>query len=141
MQDIVVRIVKKMWKGAKYCPDIIVELEKYGIKVSEKTVIDTAKRLGLKGADVYSRIFKHPEIIDKWWKDFEKREEESAMKLLQRKNIKGMEGVGNARHIAGCTIADELNERGVEAQEIINTLLDKGFEAEEIERIRKDVGF
>ena len=53
MQDTVEEVTKALWKGAKYVPDIIVELEDRVIRMSEKHVLDTAKTLGLKGAYVH----------------------------------------------------------------------------------------
>ena len=63
------------------------------------------------------------------------------MKLLGKDRIKGVKGVGNARHIVGCTLADEMAERKMEGQGITNALMDRGFEPEEIQKIRKEVGF
>jgi len=139
--DNVEEVVRSFWKGSKYVPDIIVELEARGVRMSEKNILDTAKALGLKGADVESRLYSQPEIIDRWWAEFEAREEESALKLLNAKDIKGARGIGKARHISGCTLADELNEKETPANEILAHLAKKGYESHEIEKIRKEVKF
>ncbi len=141
MVEAVEEVTRALWKGAKYVPDIIVELEDRGIRMSEKHVLDTAKALGLKGSDVYSRVYNNPGIIDKWWAEFELREEASALRLMSAKSIKNKRGVGRSRFYAGCTIADELNEKETLAKHIEKELLGRGFEEKEIQRIRKEVKY
>jgi hypothetical protein len=133
--------VRQLWKGAKYTPDIIVALERQGVKATEKKVIDTAAKLGLEGTSVYQRIFNSPDIVEGWWKDFEKREEESAAKMLATSDVNKVREVGNARQIAGCTIADELVEKKTPGDEIAGQLRARGFTDDEIMIIRQEVGF
>ncbi|MBN3037073.1 MAG: hypothetical protein JW834_01365 [Candidatus Diapherotrites archaeon] len=137
--------VRELWKSAKNTPDIVVALEQKGIRVSEKKVLDTATALGLKGSDVQKRIMNNPAITEKWWEEFEQREEESEMKLIERIN-KGQtlhkeRGVGWAKHTVGCTVADELSEKKAASEEILAELKRLGFAEDEIVAIKKDVGF
>ena len=141
MREALEKTIRELWQGADTTPDIIVSLEAEGIKVTEKRVLDTAVELGMKGSNVHSELYKNPTLIDKWWKAFGVREEKSALELLKLDTVKGTQGIGRARHIAGCCIADELMEKGAKPDEVASALKKKGFEEKELQKIRKDVGF
>ena len=141
MRETLEKTITELWQGAETTPDIIVSLEIRGIRVTEKRVLDTAVELGMKGSDVHSKLCSDPKLMDTWWSQFGVREEQSALDFLKADNIKGKRGVGKARHIAGCCIADELLEGGAKPTEAIGALQKKGFEKEEIAKIQKEVGF
>ena len=141
MREALEKTIKSLWQGAETTPDIIVSLESQGIRVTEKRVLDTAIDLGMENSKVHSRLYDNPTLMDKWWAQFRVREEKSALELLNAKNIKGKTGVGKARHIVGCCVADELLEGGAKPTEAVGVLKKKGFKKEEIDRIQKEVGF
>jgi len=141
MPDAVEKTVKDLWRGPDSTPDIIIALERRGIRATEKRVLDAALDLELPGSDVHDELYRNPSLLDKWWEAFEKREEQSAVDIATAKSVKSMPGVGKARHIAGCFIADEMADNGSPAAKTLAALKARGFSGTEVQAIRKEVGF
>ena len=140
MREALEKTILELWSGPDKTPDIIISLEGQGFKVTEKRVLDTALNLELEGSDIQPQLFKDPSLIDGWWREFEAREEKSALELIGADNVKRLKSVGRARHIAGCYLADELNEKGHKPGKITATLKKRGFHNHEIDKIKKEVG-
>jgi hypothetical protein len=141
MPDAIEKTLKDLWRGPDSTPEIIIALERRGIRATEKRVLDAALELELPGSDVHEELYQNPSLLDKWWEAFAKREEQSAIELVTAKSVRGRDGVGKAKAIAGCFIADELVEKGHSAAKTLAALKAKGFSSAEIQAIRKEVGF